>query len=286
MGGNIFKDYASPIPRENIRPTLQKYIEHLAYLFPEKAHVFHNFYPVGSVGKKSISGDMDLAIDFKHLFDGEPYNYSELRQYKIIPQEWEDLYKNIKSKARTSTDEMCKLKAFLSLISYPITAGGMIHIAYDKTTHGNIFTMFPQYSYSGQTQEYVQIDWMIGNLSWLKFAYHSGESGDLKGMHRTQLMVAMLSNKGFTFSHLHGIKNKKNQEFVARNPEQAIELFNQLFGKMTKDDFHNFLRLHYFLKLYSPKEEYAQIIKSYLRILQVSKAKIPLILQEVANEDS
>ena len=85
MGGNIFKDYANPIPRENIRPTLKKYIEHLSYIFPEKSHVFENFHPVGSVGKKQVSGDMDLAIDFKHLFDNEPYNYSELRQYKITP---------------------------------------------------------------------------------------------------------------------------------------------------------------------------------------------------------
>jgi hypothetical protein len=285
MGGNIFKDYANPISRENIRPTLQKYMEHLAYIFPQKAEVFRNFCAVGSVGKKSVSGDMDLALDFKHLFEGKPYNYTELRQYRIIPQAWENLYKKIKSRARTSTDEMCKLKAFLILLSDPITENGMIHVAHEKTTNGNIFTMFPQYSYEGQTEKYVQIDWMIGNLPWLKFAYHSGESGDLKGMHRTQLMVAMLSNKGFTFSHLHGIKSKRTQQFVATNPEQAIGLFNDLFGRLTKDDFHSFLRLHHFLKLYSSKEQYDQIIKSYLRILKVSKAKIPLVLQEVANEN-
>ena len=120
MGGNIFKDYASPISRENIRPTLKKYIDHLGYIFPEKAHVFKNFYPVGSVGKKEVSGDMDLALDFKYLFDGEPYNHTELAQYRIIANEWEALYKRLKTRARTSTDEMCKLKAFLKLISYPI----------------------------------------------------------------------------------------------------------------------------------------------------------------------
>ena len=74
MGGNIFKDHAKPITRENIRPTLKKYIEHLGLIFPNKAHVFENFYPVGSVGKKEISGDIDLALDFKYLFDNEPYH--------------------------------------------------------------------------------------------------------------------------------------------------------------------------------------------------------------------
>ena len=202
MGGNIFKGYAKPIVRENIRPTLKKYIEHLGYIFPQKAHVFENFHPVGSVGKKQISGDMDLAIDFKHLFDDEPYNAHELRQYRIIPTDWEAEYKKIKNRARTSTDEMCKLKAFLKMLSVPICSEGMIHVATEKTTHGNLFSMFPQYDYYGQRESYVQIDWMIGSLPWLKFAYHSGESGTLKGMHRTQLMVAMLSNKGYTFNHL------------------------------------------------------------------------------------
>ena len=54
MAGNIFKDYESPILRENIRPTLKKYIHHLQHIFPKKAHVFQNFYPVGSFGKKEI----------------------------------------------------------------------------------------------------------------------------------------------------------------------------------------------------------------------------------------
>ena len=286
MGGNIFKDYASPIVRENIRPTLKKYIEHLGYIFPKKAHVFKNFYPVGSVGKKPISGDMDLAIDFKHLFDGEPYNAEELRQFRIVPNDWEAEYKKIKSRARTSTDEMCKLKAFLKVLSYEICSEGVVHVANEKTTHGNLFTMFPQYDYYGQLNHYVQIDWMVGNLPWLRFAYHSGESGNLKGMHRTQLMVAMLSNKGYTFSHLCGIKNKTNQEFVATTPEEAVNLFNKLFGRLELEDFHNFIRLHHFLKLYSSKEEYEQIVKSYLRILKISKATIPADLLEFTDENA
>ena len=286
MGGNIFKDYVSPISRQNIRPTLKKYIEHLGYVFPKKAHVFENFHPVGSVGKKPVSGDMDLAIDFKHFFDGVPYNVEELKQFRIPPDEWTALYKKIKSRARTSTDEMCKLKAFLKLLSYPVSSEGMIHVANKKTTHGNIFTMFPQYDHYGVTKYYVQIDWMIGNLPWLKFAYHSGESGQLKGIHRTQLLVAMLSNKGYTFLHLKGIKDKQTQEFVATTPEDAVELFNVLFGKFARDDLHNFLSIHYYLKQYSSKEEYKSIIKSYLQILKTSRAKMPMILQDFENENT
>ena len=281
MGGNIFKDYASPIVRENVRPTLKKYIEHLAYIFPNKAHVFQNFYPVGSVGKKAVSGDLDLALDFKHLFEGAPYNPEELRDYRIHHHEWVALYEKIKSKARTSTDEMCKLKAFLKLLVYPISSEGMIHVAEDKVTNGNLFTMFPQYDRFGFTKHYVQVDWMIGRLPWLAFAYHSGESGNLKGMHRTQLMVAMLSCKGYTFSHLHGIKNKETQDFVATSPDEAITLFSDLFGDFVRDDFHDFITLHHFLKRYSTPKEYRDIIKSYLKILKTSSATIPLDLQGV-----
>ena len=286
MGGNIFKGYAKPIVRENIRPTLKEYVKHLGSIFPKKAHVFDNFYPVGSVGKKQVSGDIDLALDFKNLFDNEPYNSVELADYRIVHSEWEALYKRIKSRARTSTDEMCKLKAFLKLIAEPIYSEGIIHIAEDKTTNGNIFTMFPQYDYCGQRESYVQIDWMIGDLPWLKFAYHSGESGSLKGLHRTQLMVAMLSNKGYTFSHLHVIKEKKSNKFVATTPEQAVELFSDLYGEVIRDDFHNFLRLHHFLELYSSREEYEQVIASYLRILDLAKARRPLVLSEFQNENS
>ena len=283
MGGNIFKDSASPIPRENIRPTLKKYIEHLGTVFPSKAHVFKRFHPVGSVGKKSVSGDLDLAIDFKHLFEGTPYNKEELKMYQVHPDDWKSLYEKIKSRARTNTDEMCKLKAFLKLIAEPIAAQGIVHIANDKTTHGNIFTMFPQYNYHGQTNHSVQVDWMIGNLPWLKFAYHSGESGSLKGMHRTQLLVAMLSNKGCTFMHLNGVKSKETQQFVAKTPKEATELFSALFGDCIEDDLCSFISTHHFLKTYSNTEEYKKIIKTYLKILKTSKAEIPMILKDYEN---
>ena len=41
-------------------------------------------------------------------------------------------------------------------------------------------------------------------------------------------------------------ENKQTQEFVATTPEEAIELFNDLFGKFVRDDFHNFMLLTHF----------------------------------------
>ena len=91
-------------------------------------------------------------------------------------------------------------------------------------------------------------------------------------------MVAMLSLKGYTFLHLKGIKDKQTQKFLATTPEEAIKLFNVLFGKFVRDDFHNFMSIHYYLKQYSSLEEYEKIIESYKRILTTSRAIIPTIL--------
>ena len=127
---------------------------------------------------------------------------------------------------------------------------------------------------------------MIGNLPWLKFAYHSGESGQLKGIHRTQLLVAMLSNKGYTFLHLKGIKDKITQQFVATTPTEAAKLFSSAFGECVEEDLYSFISTHHFLKSHSTEKEYAEIIKSYLKILRISKAQIPFVLQNYENANS
>ena len=73
---------------------------------------------------------------------------------------------------------------------------------------------------------------------------------------------------------------------ISSTPEEAIGLFNELYGNLIRDDFHNFITLNHFLKRYSSKEEYEKIIKSYLKILKTSKAKIPVDLEEYLDEDS
>ena len=286
MGGNIFKDYASPITRDHIRPTLQKYMEHLGKVFPAKANVFKNFHPVGSVGKKEVSGDLDLAIDFSCFFEGADFNRIEMRDYRIDYTQWETLYKKLKSRARTATDDMCRWKAFLKLIAHPIVSEGVIHVANEKTTNGNLFTLFPQFDCHGQLSHSVQIDWMVGNLPWLKFAYHSGETGQLKGMHRTQLLVAMLSVKGYTFLHNKGIKEKTTNTFVATDPTDALGLLSGLYGTITREDTYNFYNLHNYLKSCATEEAYQQVVASYKRILNTSKSKIPTVLWNTKNENA
>ena len=58
MGGNIFKNIATSIPKDRIEPTIKAYTKALGEIFPMKAHSLTFFEPVGSAGKKPISGDL------------------------------------------------------------------------------------------------------------------------------------------------------------------------------------------------------------------------------------
>ena len=151
----------------------------------------------------------------------------------------------------------------------------MIHVSNNKTTYWNLFSMVPQYDIYGQTKHYVQIDWMVGNIEWLRFAYHSAEKEGLKGMHRTQLLVAMFSSKGYTFLHNKGVKEKGASSYIVTTPIQALELISKLYGQVSNDDVDTYSKLHTYLKQNANKEDYQKVIESYKRILTISKAPIP-----------
>lgn len=279
MGGNIFKDSASPIAKENIRPTFVEYVRHLGTIFPNKADVFKNFTFVGSSGKKDMSGDLDLAIDMSHFFRDEPFNEKEMGEWGVNYEYWKLEYSNLKQRARTATESMLQWKAFLKILGDKIHGDHLIKVS-SKYTNGNIFTLFPQFDRYGQINKFVQIDWMVGNIDWLSFAYHSAETVPLKGLHRTQFMVAMASAKGYTFLHTKGIKNKFNHEFVASVPSEALTLFSNLYGPMSIEDTITYAKLHSYLKNNSSDEEYRSVIQSYLKILRISRATIPKDLED------
>ena len=67
-GGNVFGDNTGRIAKENIEPTLERYFAELQQVFPNAGISPNKFHPVGSVGLKSSSGDIDLAVDATELF--------------------------------------------------------------------------------------------------------------------------------------------------------------------------------------------------------------------------
>ena len=270
MGGNIFKNIATAIPRDRIEPTIKAYTKALGEIFPMKAHSLTFFKPVGSAGKKPVSGDLDLAIDWTHIV--RSFTSSELEKWGIEWDDWNDLYTKIHKRARTATYQMSKMRALLTLISAKITENNID--VNDRVTAGNIFTCFEQYDESGSTGDYVQIDWMVGDIDWLQWSYYSHGEINLKGLHRTQFLVALFSEIGYTFSHFSGIKEKKTSEWTITSPEDALELLSEHYGMVTHSQTQTFAQLHSWL-LKADSEAYFRVISRYREILRIQKENIP-----------
>jgi len=291
MGGNIFKGRTAGIPKEYIEPTLEKYYEELINLFPKKREAIQKFEPVGSVGKKAVSGDIDIAIDAKEFFTNGEVTPEELSAWNVDPVQWEKTYLLLKKRARTSTDYMIRWKAFLKEIaSYINENSDLIDVAEKKTTTGNIFTIIEQYNEESEEQGIgVQIDWMVGSIDWLRFSYYSDPPVEnVKGLHRTQLILSMFSAKGYAFSHVHGVKDKETKETVARTSEDAIKLLGKLYGEaVSNQELQNYITLHNYLKRSSNPEEYSEVLDTYLRILDYTRADIPWDMQDywIQNKD-
>ena len=81
-GGNVFAGKTAPIPEAFIDPTLDKYYEELDRLFPQHSGKFRKFEPLGSVKKKKESGDIDLAVSAKVLFESSEIDPEELETWK------------------------------------------------------------------------------------------------------------------------------------------------------------------------------------------------------------
>jgi hypothetical protein len=274
MGGNIFKNKATSIPKDRVATTIQAYKNALGEIFPMKAHSLSFFKPVGSAGKKDISGDLDLAIDTTHIV--RSFTGSELEKWGVEWDEWNTLYTKIHKRARTATYEMSKMRALLTLISAKL-AENNIDVG-ERVTAGNIFTCFEQHDENGPTGDYVQIDWMVGDIEWLSWSYYShGEEG-LKGLHRTQFLVALFSEIGYTFSHFSGVKAKDTSEWTITSPEDALQLLSEHYGDIRHSQTQTFAQLHSWL-LNSNADAYFGVVKRYKEILRTQKQNIPNILE-------
>jgi hypothetical protein len=272
MGGNIFRNKAISIPKSRIEPTIKAYKKHLGKVFPMKAHSLAFFEPVGSAGKKDISGDLDLAIDSPHIV--RSFTKSELQKWDVDYETWNNLYEKIHKRARTSTPDMSKMRALLTLISAKLAENLDVG---DRVTAGNIFTCFPQHDENGPTDDYVQIDWMVGDIDWLQWSYYSHGDIGLIGLHRTQFLVALFSEIGYTFNHFCGIKEKKTKEWTITDPEDALQLLSKHYGDIRHSQTQTFAQLHSWL-LKTDSGAYFKVVSRYREILRVQKEKIPNVL--------
>lgn len=282
MGGNVFGTTAS-IKKENIKPTLLEFFKQFKSVFPKAEPFFREMKTLGSVGKKDISGDIDLALSEK--------SFDNVEDWGLDREHIMQLFQAFKKRSRTATDDLLMKRSVIVAIA-EIIQNSDTDIAVDMkgSGAGTLFLMFPQYDPTGkQLEDNVQIDINVGDVDWLEFAYHSNTySGNIKGLHRTQLMLSMFSNKGYTFSHNYGVKTKDTQEIVANNPQQAIDLLNKEYGlNLDKETLGDYFKLKETLEAGLSPEELHKIYDIYLKILDSTRADIPEDLQSywIENQD-
>jgi len=276
-GGNIFDDTSS-IKKEYIEPTVKKFKETINKVFPK---VKFDYELLGSAGKKDVSGDIDLGVNEDVLLnkDGSVKN----KDWNISDEEFINAYEAARKRARTSSEKQTKINVMNKLISHKLVAAGVLSDPKKSTT--SIFCAFPQYDEKGKkTNKYVQIDTNIGPMNWLKFSYYSEVYKDnVKGLHRTQLLVALFANKKRMFRHGSGVFNPKTQVYDAANPEEAIDLLNKLYKfKKPLDDviIKNFFTLYDFLIENLNTQELYKVYDIYLKILDSTRTDVPNMLQD------
>jgi hypothetical protein len=284
-GGNVFGTTSS-IKKEYIQPTLKQFTAELNKIYPK---VKFNFNTLGSVGKKDESGDIDLGMSIDQFMDkdGNPL----LSNWNIDKAEFDALYEKIRKRSRSASETQSKLRAMLELIAINLEEkSDYIDTDLKAAGNGSIFCNFPQYNEKGEmlNDKSVQIDINVGNLDWLNFSYYSNTYKDnVKGLHRTQLMVAMFQALNKTFSHGTGVKDKETGDIVATNPQEALAVLNQGFKlNLSQDVLNDYFELMDVLKKKLPKDKLNQVLDIYLRILDSTRADIPLDLQEywIANQ--
>jgi predicted nucleotidyltransferase len=280
-GGNVFGT-TSPIAKADIEPTLEVFVDRLAKLFPAKAATFKQFEKLGSVGKKELSGDIDLAYDVKNFFpDGIT---PDLKGWGLDETKYKELVAGFTKRAKNASPEKINLRAIIALIEEKIdNAYDDIEVDSKGSGSGALFCSIQQYDANKKPlPKYVQADINIGNLDWLTFSYYSNTySGNVKGLHRTQLMLSLFANKNYTFGHGTGVVNKETGEKVASNSQEAIALLNQIYGfNLDRDILNDYFKLEEYLKANLSTEEYNAIIDRYLKILDSTRADIPDNLQD------
>lgn len=282
MGGNVFGT-TDKIKREDIKPTLLNFLKEFKRLFPQAEPHFRQMQTLGSVGKKEVSGDIDLAISDK--------SFDKIQDWGLDQQHVQQLFDLFKKRSRTASEEQLMKRAVIVAIAEKIQdADTDLAVDVKGSASGALFLQAPQYNEAGeQLDRNVQIDINVGDVDWLKFAYYSSVySGNVKGLHRTQLLVALFANKGYIFSHNYGVKNRDTQEIEAKSPTEAIELLNKLYkADFTSEILENYFSVMEALKSNLSEQDLNKVYDIYLKILDSTRADIPEDLQDywIANQE-
>ena len=101
-------------------------------------------------------------------------------------------------------------------------------------------------------------------------------------------MLSMFQALGMTFNHGTGVKDKTTGEIVATTPKEALDVLNKGYGlSLSQDILNDYFELMNSLKKNLSKDKLNQVLDTYLKILDSTRADIPFDIQDywVANQD-
>lgn len=283
-GGNIFKGKTGPIKKENIEPTVQRYFDELKKVFPKKKHVFNkqHFKYVGSVGKKPQSGDIDFAVDSSVIID-KNFSDKSIKEWGFNPAHVRAQFDKYKKRSRSASDGELMIRSMLFHIVHATNKKAPnLYFNEKKINVGSVFGLYPQYNDNGDTLGTgVQMDWLIGPGEWLEFSYYSNTYKDnVKGLHRTQLLVAIFQSLDLAFQHGKGITDKKTKELIATKPNEAVDILNDRLGlNLNKRSINDYFKVIDEIRLKLSPAQFTNILHEYFKILQSTRADIPMNLQ-------
>lgn len=301
-GGNIGEKVGKPttsIKKEYVAPTIEAFKSDMKKVFPNIADIMNSILVLGSAGQKAVSGDLDLGFPLDRVakeekdiptamgFNDEEYN-------KIVTQ-----LSTSKGVRKTTPLSKFQRKALIKLIRDKIagTTGINIDILKDSTDQ-SIFSRYPIMTADGKkTGDYVQVDLNFGQEDWLKFSYYSihasPERHDYKGLHRTQLMLALFAAKGYIFNHTHGIWKKSESEekphdVLGATPENAIKTLNDIYSfnpQLTRQILESYEEFVKFLQKQKNQKDIKEAYRTYMKILDTEKnSDIPLEFRDLYKE--
>ena len=222
-----------------------------------------------------------MSYDVKNIFpDGKP----DFQGWGVDEGKYNEKVALFTKRSKTASVDKIQLRAMIELIGEKLDENSSeIEVDTKSSGSGSIFCSAPQYGPDGKPLGInVQTDINIGNPEWLRFSYYSNTyAGNVKGLHRTQLMLSLFANKGKSFSHATGVVDRETGEKEASNPQEALILLNKLYGfDISQDILNDYFKLEDYLKNNVSPEEYNAIMDRYLKILDSTRADIPDNLQQ------
>lgn len=270
MGGQVFFG-SDRIQKQDIKPTLTRFLRDFTAVFPKAKNHLNTVKTLGSTGKAESSGDIDLALDEKA--------FSNIEDWGLSQKDVDAYFAQFQKRARSASKQQLVKRAVICCISDRLEAeSSRIKTDTKSAGNGTLFCQYPQFSPSGEMLgKSVQIDVNVGNVDWLSFSYYSSSyKGNVKGLHRTQLMLCLFLIKGYVFSHNHGVKNKETGKVVASTPEQAINLLNDLYNiNLDRDTLSDYFKLQEYLRNTLDKTTLQELYRAYLKVLDSTRCDIP-----------